>query len=813
MLICCTGLCAWLALWWTGKASLWPNLAVAGAVGLLLLVNVLYRPSRHRRAVEAGAVAADEPHGRGAGNAAERPSRPNAVRLDYNTLLDEEPAPPALHAVPRAQDGSAEHRGPGHEYGSGRLPPPVPPPLFGRPGSRPIVAGMEHTVGRARAGGAVEDPESPGETGEARSEHEVAAAAAPELTTPVQHVPEPQPVPADSGATAFPSPTPEPAPSPAPASPEAGRFTPVSALPASHAAAEEPSPTAGPQAPQGPTAATLPALTEAERRSLGLEDPPARQAGAAAPAEPAAPAQPTGAAPSRDYVLPPIDLLPLPASERGLSEDEVLERALLLERTLASFGVEAKVVDFSFGPAVTRYELQPAPGVRVNKFTALADDIALALAAVDVRVEAPIPGKSAVGIEVPNKERLAVPLREVLESPEFRQSPSKLTVAFGKDNSGHPVVGDLARMPHLLIAGATGSGKSVCMNTIICSLLFKARPDEVKMLMIDPKMVELSIYDGIPHLIAPVVTDVRKAAGYLKGAVHEMEARYELFAAAGVRNIEQYNRQVAEQAAADPAQAPKPLPYIVIFIDELADLMMVAPADVEDAICRLAQMARACGIHLVIATQSPRVDVITGLIKANIPSRIAFAVSSQVDSRVILDAAGAERLLGRGDMLYHPSGLSKPLRAQGAYISETSVEELVRFVKQQGRPEYTAVEVPVENGNGNRKGNKNGSGDSPAPTAVDEALPEAARIIIEHGQASVSLLQRRLRCNYTKAARIIDELEAMGLVGPHQGSKPREVLATMETWQQLFGSRSGQEAGRSERCGETKNESPEVDAE
>jgi len=527
------------------------------------------------------------------------------------------------------------------------------------------------------------------------------------------------------------------------------------------------------------TRSPLPGLTAAERLALGLDGTHADPGVGVADRAPSA------------YRLPSLDLLPLPASERGLSEDEILERASLLEQTLASFGVEATVVDFSFGPAVTRYELQPAPGVRVNKFTALADDIALALAAVDVRVEAPIPGKSAVGIEVPNKERLAVPLREVLESPEFQASPSKLTVALGKDNSGHPVVGDVAQMPHLLIAGSTGSGKSVCVNAIICSLLYKARPDEVKMLMIDPKMVELSMYNGIPHLMAPVITDVRKAAGFLKGAVKEMEARYELFAAAGVRNIAQYNRQVALNVGSGSDRPRQPLPYIVIFIDELADLMMVAPVDVEDAICRLAQMARACGMHLVIATQSPRVDVITGLIKANIPSRIAFAVSSQVDSRVILDAAGAERLLGRGDMLYHPTGLPKPLRAQGAYISETSVEELVRFVKAQGAPEYTAQEVPVENGS--RRGARNGADEPPAPTAVDEALPEAARIIIEHGHASVSLLQRRLRCNYTKATRLIDQLEEMGLVGPHQGSKPREVLATMATWHELFGHRSGED--------------------
>ncbi|MGE5673596.1 MAG: DNA translocase FtsK, partial [Mycobacterium leprae] len=483
------------------------------------------------------------------------------------------------------------------------------------------------------------------------------------------------------------------------------------------------------------------------------------------------------------YQLPAVGMLPALAAARTQTEDEHLERAILLEETLRSFGVESKVVDFSYGPAVTRYELQPGPGVRVNKFTALADDLALALAAEDVRIEAPIPGKSAVGIEVPNRVRQMVPLREVLESTDFRNNPSRLAVAFGKDNAGQAVVGDLAKMPHLLIAGSTGSGKSVCMNTIICSLLFKARPDEVKMMMIDPKMVELSTYNGIPHLIAPVITDVKKAAGFLKGAVKEMEGRYELFAAAGVRNIEQYNRMVTANPGPDPEHPRRPLPFIVIFIDELADLMMVAPADVEDAICRLAQMARACGMHLVIATQSPRVDVITGLIKANVPSRIAFAVSSQIDSRVIMDSAGAERLLGRGDMLYHPSGLPKPVRAQGAFIDEGSVDGLVRFVKEQGRPTFTAQEVSVE---ADDRRNRGAGGEAQAVSAVEAAFPQAVRVVIEHGQASVSILQRRLRCNYSKAARLIDMMEERGYIGQHQGSRPRDVLISLAQWQEEF---------------------------
>jgi S-DNA-T family DNA segregation ATPase FtsK/SpoIIIE len=502
------------------------------------------------------------------------------------------------------------------------------------------------------------------------------------------------------------------------------------------------------------------------------------------------------------YQLPSLTMLPKPQPKAGTSKQDHLARAELLEKTLKTFGVEARVVEISPGPAVTRYELQPGEGVRVNKFTALADDLALALAAEDIRIEAPIPGKAAVGIEVPNREREAVPLREVMETPAFLNSSSKLSVAFGKDNAGNPVVGDLGKMPHLLIAGSTGSGKSVCMNTIICSVLFKARPDEVKMLMVDPKMVELSTYNGIPHLMAPVITDVKKAAGYLKGAVKEMENRYELFAASGARNIQQYNQMCIDDPGDDPEHPRKPLPYIVIFVDELADLMMVAPADVEDAICRLAQMARACGMHLVIATQSPRVDVITGLIKANIPSRIAFAVSSQIDSRVIMDYAGAERLLGRGDMLYHPSGLSKAHRAQGAFIGDKEVEELVRFVKAQAQPVYTAEEVAVELGKGKGSaggaGGASGGGEGEPSSAADAIFPQAVRVVIEHGQASVSILQRRLRCNYNKAARLIDMMEERGYIGPHQGSKPRDVLVSLPQWQELFGDAAQGEGGAEE---------------
>ncbi|MEW8959990.1 MAG: DNA translocase FtsK, partial [Moorella sp. (in: firmicutes)] len=384
------------------------------------------------------------------------------------------------------------------------------------------------------------------------------------------------------------------------------------------------------------------------------------------------------------YVLPPLSLLTRPVRVKNPRlEKDITERIKILEDTLDSFGVKVKVTQVSCGPTVTRYEVQPAPGVKVSRIVSLADDIALSLAAAQVRIEAPIPGKAAVGIEVPNKEIAVVHLREVLEDPAFLESNSKLTVALGKDIAGNPVIADLAKMPHLLIAGTTGSGKSVCLNALICSLLFKATPQELKLLMIDPKMVELTQYNGIPHLLAPVVSQPKKAATALQWMVSEMEKRYELFAGAGVKDITRYNRLMQKENNGQGA-----LPLVVVLIDELADLMMVAPADVEDAICRLAQMARAAGIHLVVATQRPSVDVITGLIKANISSRIAFAVSSQVDSRTILDMAGAEKLLGRGDMLFLPIGASKPIRVQGVYVSDREVEDLVTYVKQQGRPEY-----------------------------------------------------------------------------------------------------------------------------
>ncbi|MCP3772861.1 DNA translocase FtsK [Paenibacillus sp. MZ04-78.2] len=466
------------------------------------------------------------------------------------------------------------------------------------------------------------------------------------------------------------------------------------------------------------------------------------------------------------YELPSLQLLAKPASGKGNDSLDYKAVARKLEATLESFGVRAKVLEVVRGPAVTRYEIQPDVGVKVSRIVSLTDDIALALAAKDIRMEAPIPGKSAIGIEVPNSEVSVVTMREVMESPAFQDAASKLSITLGRDISGQPIVGNLARMPHLLVAGATGSGKSVCINGIITSVLYKAKPDEVKFLMIDPKMVELNVYNGIPHLLAPVVTDPKRASLALKKVVVEMEKRYELFSKSGTRNIEGYNSMLVEM------QTGAPLPYIVVIVDELADLMMVAANDVEDAICRLAQMARAAGIHLIIATQRPSVDVITGVIKANIPSRIAFGVSSQVDSRTILDSAGAEKLLGRGDMLYLPMGASKPVRVQGAFLSDQEVESVVGFVRTQGQAEYVEDMVPhVEDKQEEME------------TFEDELYDQAVQIILEAKQASVSLLQRRMRVGYTRAARLIDTMEARGIVGPYEGSKPREVLMSLEQYQ------------------------------
>lgn len=472
------------------------------------------------------------------------------------------------------------------------------------------------------------------------------------------------------------------------------------------------------------------------------------------------------------YRLPPLTILSRPLRAKNIRSNKgINENIRVLEDTLESFSVKAKVVQVSRGPAITRYEIQPPSGVKVSRIVSLADDIALSMAAPGVRIEAPIPGKAAVGIEVPNKEISMVHLRDLLETQEFAQSKSKMTLALGKDIAGNPIIADLARMHHLLIAGATGSGKSVCLNTLICSILFKATPDEVKFLMIDPKMVELANYNGIPHLVSPVVTDPKKAATSLRWAVREMEHRYGLFASSGVRDITRYNKLFKNGGSVNDGA---PLPLVVVIIDELADLMMVAPADVEDAVCRLAQMARAAGIHLVVATQRPSVDVITGLIKANIPSRISFAVSSQIDSRTILDMAGAEKLLGKGDMLFSPVGSSKPVRVQGAYLSDREVEGLVDYLKKQARPVYNEkvlTEAPAE---------------EVAPEMEDELMAQAVKILIESGHASISMLQRRLHIGYARAARLIDIMERRGIVGGYEGSKPRAILMTIDQYQQVF---------------------------
>lgn len=474
---------------------------------------------------------------------------------------------------------------------------------------------------------------------------------------------------------------------------------------------------------------------------------------------------------NKKYIYPEIDLLNINSAINLKNEDkhELMESADKLEDTLSSFGVEANVTRVTRGPSVTRFELQPSPGVKVSKIVNLSDDIALGLAATGVRIEAPIPGKSAVGIEVPNREQTPVVLREVLESDEFLNTDKKLAFALGKDIGGKCVVGDLSKMPHTLIAGATGSGKSVCINTLIVSLLYKYSPDEVKLLMVDPKVVELSVYNGIPHLLIPVVTDPKKAAGALNWAVNEMTRRYKLFADSGARNIDSYN-SLYEKGIIE-----EKLPYIVIIVDELADLMMVCPNDVEDYIGRLAQMARAAGMHLVIATQRPSVDVITGVIKANIPSRISFAVSSQIDSRTILDSGGAEKLLGKGDMLYYPVGISKPLRVQGCFISEDEVEKVVNFIKDEGE-EVEYKEEIIEHINSEVDLAANSIKDDES----DELLEEAINIVVDYGQASTSFLQRRLRIGFNRASRIMDELEEKGVISPKDGSRPRQVLITKE---------------------------------
>lgn len=469
------------------------------------------------------------------------------------------------------------------------------------------------------------------------------------------------------------------------------------------------------------------------------------------------------------YTFPPISLLGKDTSGNvGESKSEMLATAKKLEETLKSFGVDAKVLQINKGPTVTRYELSPSQGVKVSKIVNLADDIALNLAASGIRIEAPIPGKAAVGIEVPNKKSRSVFLRTVLESEEFKKFPSKLAFSLGQDIAGNAVVTDIDKMPHLLIAGATGSGKSVCINTLITSIIYKAKPDEVKLLLVDPKVVELSVYNGIPHLLIPVVTDPKKAAGALNWAVREMLARYNDFAENSVRDIKGFNRLKAEKGETDL------MPQVVIIIDELADLMMAAPSEVEDSICRLAQMARAAGIHLIIATQRPSVDVITGVIKANIPSRLAFAVSSGIDSRTILDSVGAEKLLGKGDMLFYPVGMSKPVRIQGAFVTDKEVENIVAFLKKHKNADYD-TEVMNEISSSVKAAS---SGEE-----HDEHYDKAIDLVIEKGKASVSMLQRQFRIGYNRAARLMDELEAAGIVGPEEGSKPRKVLMSQSEYE------------------------------
>ena len=475
-----------------------------------------------------------------------------------------------------------------------------------------------------------------------------------------------------------------------------------------------------------------------------------------------------------NYVFPSVDLLNQPKKiKKNVSETEITNNAKKLVETLSSFGVQARVLQVTKGPAITRYELQPMAGVKVSKIVNLADDIALNLAAQGVRIEAPIPGKAAIGIEIANEEIDMVTMREVLESDEFKNHPSKLAVALGKDISGAPVILDLAKMPHLLIAGQTGSGKSVCVNSIIASIMYKANPNEVKLLLVDPKVVELSVYNGIPHLDTPVVTKAKKAAGALSWAVTEMMMRYDMFAEAKVREIKGYNSYAKQN------NLPT-MPQVVIIIDELADLMMAAPSEVEDSICRLAQLARAAGMHLVIATQRPSVNVITGTIKANIPSRIAFATSNAIDSRTILDSSGAEKLLGRGDMLYHPTGASKPVRVQGAFLSDAERDAVIDFVKSNCTASYDPnILEHIERESVTEKEKAEPTSDS------DELLPKAIDIVMELGQASTSMLQRKMSIGFARAGRIMDQMEQRGIVGPSQGSKPREIMLTREQYMEL----------------------------
>ena len=491
----------------------------------------------------------------------------------------------------------------------------------------------------------------------------------------------------------------------------------------------------------------------------------------------------------KTYKFPPIDLLHKSKKNgAGDSSMELKETAHRLQQTLKNFGVNVTVTDISQGPSVTRYELQPEQGVKVSKIVGLADDIKLNLAATDIRIEAPIPGKAAVGIEVPNKENMAVSLRDLIETTEFRDFSSKLAFAVGKDIGGKTVVADIAKMPHMLIAGSTGSGKSVCINSIIMSILYKAKPDEVKLIMIDPKVVELSVYNGIPHLLIPVVTEPKKAAGALHWAVAEMSERYKKFADLNVRDLKGYNKAVEASGGMIDGEPVSIMPQILIIVDELADLMMVAPGEVEESICRLAQLARAAGIHLIIATQRPSVDVITGLIKANMPSRVAFAVSSGVDSRTILDSNGAEKLLGKGDMLFAPQGYPKPARIQGAFVSDEEVSDVVDFLKNQCMGNGSLYDEEIQNQiqNMGTQGGGMSGGSADSGSDIDEYFVDAARFIIEKDKASIGMLQRAFRIGFNRAGRIMDQLYEAGVVGKDEGTKPRKVLMTEEQFEQYL---------------------------
>ncbi|HZO88197.1 MAG TPA: DNA translocase FtsK 4TM domain-containing protein [Chthonomonadaceae bacterium] len=524
-----------------------------------------------------------------------------------------------------------------------------------------------------------------------------------------------------------------------------------------------------------PVEATPPAPPVKAERNGGRES--AAKSEAAAPKAKNTPPDATAPAPAASpvtpivFVLPPLTLLKeSPPAPVRRSQAELTDKVHIIEQTLEQFNIGANVVEVASGPSVTRYEIQLAPGIKVSKIVSLADNLAMSLAAIDVRVEAPIPGKSAIGVEVPNTTPIVVSLRECLDTDEFRDAPSKLTFALGKDVAGQYKYADLAKMPHLLIGGSTNSGKSVCLNSIIASLVYRATPREVQLLMLDPKRVELSLWDGIPNLMHPVVKDVRQAAGIFRAALKEMDRRYDLFSALGTRNIDGYNQRVPESER---------LPYIVLIVDELADLMMQQGPEIETSICRLAQLARATGIHLVIATQRPSVDVITGTIKANISSRIAFAVASQVDSRTILDMNGAERLIGRGDMLFMPIDAAKPVRIQGCYLSESETNALVEYLKEQEQPNYTFSVAEV--GGGDSKG-----GAAPEDEVDDAFFEQAVRLVVNNGQASTSMLQRRFRIGYTRAARIVELMEEKGIVGPLNGAKPREILVSKDEVERMF---------------------------